>query len=66
MKVREAAAGPTRLTSPHERGLAQPTESIQLSENGLPHPWQFHGWAAMPLPSRDSADVKLTFLSLVY
>jgi hypothetical protein len=31
----------------------------------MPHPWRFHGWAAMPRGSGDFADVKLCFLGLI-
>jgi len=31
----------------------------------MPHPWQFHGWAAMHIGSGDFADVKLRFLDLI-
>jgi hypothetical protein len=30
-------------------GLAQPTHFPQPSANRMPHPWQFHGWDAMPM-----------------
>jgi hypothetical protein len=28
-------------------GLAQPTHFVRASVNWMPHPWRFHGWAAM-------------------
>jgi len=31
----------------------------------MPHPWHFHGWAAMPMGSGDFADVKLGFSGLI-
>jgi hypothetical protein len=31
----------------------------------MPHPWQFHGWAAAHIGSGDFADVKLRFLDLI-
>jgi len=33
--------------------------------NWMPHPWRFHGWAAMPMGSGDFADVKLCFSGLI-
>jgi hypothetical protein len=35
------------------------------SLNWMPHPWRFHGWAAMPMGSGDFADVKLRFSGLI-
>jgi hypothetical protein len=46
-------------------GLAQPMYFVQSTTNWMPHPWQFHGWAAMPRGSGDFADVKLRFFGLV-
>jgi hypothetical protein len=54
----------TRLRA-EERGLAQPRHFARASVNGMPHPWRFHGWAAMPMGSGDFADVKLRFSSLI-
>jgi hypothetical protein len=31
----------------------------------MPHPWRFHGWAAMPTGSGDFADVKLCSSNLI-
>jgi hypothetical protein len=39
--------------------------SRALTRHGMPHPWRFHGWAAMPMGSGDFADVKLRFLGLI-
>jgi hypothetical protein len=46
-------------------GLAQPMYFVQSTTNWMPHPWQFHGWAAMPMGSGGFADLKLRFLALV-
>ena len=35
------------------------------TRHGMPHPWQFHGWAAMLMGSGDFADVKLGFPRLI-
>jgi hypothetical protein len=32
---------------------------VRASVNWMPHPWRFHGWAAMPTDSGDFGDVKL-------
>src|SRR5258708_26617074 len=34
-------------------------------EGWMPHPWRFHGWAAMAMGSGDFADVELCFLGLI-
>ena len=39
--------------------------AVLYHDNGMPHPWRFHGWAAMPLASGDFADAKLRFLGLI-
>jgi len=36
--------------------LAQPTYFVRSTTSWMPHPWRFHGWAAMPAGSRDLAD----------
>ena len=36
-----------------------------LWRSWMPHPWQFRGWAAMPMGSGDFADVKLGFPGLI-
>jgi hypothetical protein len=38
-------------------GLAQPMYLVQSTTSWMPHPWHFHGWAATPMRSGDSADV---------
>jgi len=45
--------------------LAEPTHFVRATMNWMPHPWRFHGWAAMPMGSGDFADLKLRFLGLV-
>ena len=36
-------------------GLARPTHLVRASANWMPHPWRFHGWAAIPMGSGDFA-----------
>ena len=47
-------------------GLAKPTHFVRPSVNWMPHPWRFHGWAAMPMGSGDFADVKPRFSALIH
>jgi hypothetical protein len=54
-----------RLSAIDLRGAAQPTHFVGASANWMPHPWRFHGWAAVPMGSADFADSKLGFASLV-
>jgi hypothetical protein len=53
-----------------------PSSILRVSLNGdvgsvarntawMPHPWRFHGWAAMPMGSGDFADVKLCSSGLI-
>jgi len=37
------------------RGLAQLMYFVQSTTSWMPHPWQVHGWAAMPMGSGDFA-----------
>ena len=32
----------------------------------MPHPWRFHGWAAMPMGSGDFADGNLRYRVFIY
>jgi hypothetical protein len=35
------------------RGWPQTTHSFRPNVRWMPYPWQFHGWAAMPMGSED-------------
>jgi hypothetical protein len=41
------------------------TFSDKATANGMPHPWRFHGWAAIPWGSGDFADTKLRFSGFI-
>jgi len=46
-------------------GLAQPMYFVHSTTSRIPHPWRFHGWAAMPMGSGGFAHADLRISGLI-